>query len=73
MLQQHQTFDRRVAFEDLGRFLGEKEARHDVGHQPHPPAVEIGAALGRVGLIGEAQDRRRVGMIDVFVRQERMQ
>ena len=73
MLQQHQPLDRRIGLEDLGRLLGEREARHDVGHEPHAAAVELGAALGRVGLVGEAQHRRRMGVVDEFVRQEGVQ
>ena len=36
-------------------------------------AVEIGAALGRVGLVGEAQHRGRMRVVDEFVRQEGVQ
>ena len=73
VLQQHQPLDRGIGLEDLGRRLGEQEARHDVGHEPHPPAVEIGAALGRVGLVGEAQHRGRMGVVDEFMRQKGVQ
>ncbi len=73
MLHQHEPFHRGIILEDFGRLLGELEAGHDVGHEPQPTAIEIGAALGRVRLIGQAQDRRRVGVIDIFVRQERVQ
>jgi len=73
VLQQHQPFHCRIVLEDLGCFLGELKARHDVRYGPHPAAIEVGAALGRVGLIGKAQDCRRMRVIDVFVRQERVQ
>ena len=73
VLQEHEPLDRWIALEDLGGLLGELEARHDVGDEPHPAAVEIGAALGRVHLVGQAQDCRRVRVVDVFVRQEGVQ
>ena len=73
VLQEHESLNRRVTLEDLGRFLGELEARHDVGHEPHPPPIEIGTALGGVRLVGNAQDGRRMRVVYIFVRQEGMQ
>ena len=70
VLQQHESLDSGIRLEDLRGFLGEQKAGHDVGHETHPPAVQIRAALRRVGLIGEAQHRRRVSVVDIFVRQE---
>ena len=54
VFQQHQPFDRWIGVEDLGGFFGELKAGHDVGHEPQPAAVKLGAALGGVGLVGEA-------------------
>ena len=73
MLQQHQTLDAGVGLVNLGRLLRQQKARHDVGHDPDPRAVEIGDALGGVGLVGEAQHRRRMRVVDEFVRQKRVQ
>lgn len=43
VLQQHQPLDRRIGFKDLGCRFRQQETRHDVWHQPQPPAVQFGA------------------------------
>ncbi len=73
MLQQHEALDGGIGLEDFRRLFGEQETRHDVGDEPHPLGVEVGAALGCVGLVGEAQHRRRMRVVDVFMRQKRVQ
>ena len=70
MLQQHQPFDRGILLEDLGGRLRQQKPRHDVGDETQPLPVELGAALGGIGLVGDAQHRGRVRVIDKFVRQE---
>ena len=54
-------------------FLGEAEARHEVRHEGEPAAKNFGAFFFAVGLIDHAEHRRRMGVIDEFVRQERVQ
>ena len=73
MLQQHQPLDRGIGLEDFGRRLGQQKARHNVGDEAHPLSVEIGAALGGVGLVGEAQHGGRMRVIDVFMWQKGVQ
>ena len=73
MLEQDQALDPGILFEYFDGFFGELETRHNVGHQPQPAAIEIGATLGGVGLIGNAEDRRRMGMVDKFMRHKGVQ
>ena len=73
VLQQHQPLDGRTGLVNLGRLLGQQKARHDVGHDPDKRPVQIGDALGGVGLVGEAQHRGRMRVVDEFVRQKRVQ
>ena len=73
VFQQHEPFDRRPGLVNLGRLLGQQKPRHDVRHDPDARTVQIGDAFGGVGLIGEAQHCSRVRMVDVFVRQKRVQ
>jgi len=56
-----------------GRRLGEQEAGHDEGHDPDAGPIKIGDLLGCVGLVGQAQHRRRMGVVDEFVRQKGVQ
>ncbi len=73
VLQQHQALDIWVFLEHLGGFFGELKPGHDVGHEPQPARIKLGATFGGVGLVGEAQHRGRMGMIDKFVRQKGVQ
>ena len=54
------------------RRFGERKARHDIGHDGGAAAIDLGGARGAVGLVGQRQDRPGVGVVDEFVRQERM-
>ncbi len=73
VLYEHQPFDRGIGLVDLGGFLGEREARHDVGHDAETLAINLGAERFGVGLIGDAQHRGRMGVVDIFLRQESVQ
>ena len=73
VLVQDQPLDRAVALERVGRGLGEREARHDVGHVAEPLAVDLFAQLLALRLVGEAQHGGRVCVIDEGVRQEGVQ
>ena len=58
---------------NLGAFQGQRETRHDIGHQRHARPEDIGADGVAVGLVGQRQHRVGVGVIDEFVRQEGVQ
>ena len=73
VLHQDQAFDRWVRVEHLRRGLGEAEARHHVGHIADARAKNLAAQRFAVGLVGERKHRRRMGVIDEFVRNERVQ
>ena len=74
VLQHHHALDIRVLVEDLLGLLGQPEARHDVGHQRHPVAVEFAQDLRAViRLVGQREHRVGMGMVDELVRQEGMQ
>ena len=70
VLVEDQALDGRVAVENVGGRLGEIEARLDVGHEPHLGAEDLAAQLFAVVLVDDRQDRRRMGVVDEFVRQE---
>jgi hypothetical protein len=73
VLYEHQPLDIGLRLEQFGGCLGQQKARHDVGHDADLRPVEVGAALGRIGLIGEAQHRNRMCVVDEFMRQKGMQ
>ena len=73
MLPKNEAFACRCALKDLDRLLGEAEARHEVGHEGEPPAENLGAARFAVRLIDDAEHRGGMGVIDEFVRQQRVQ
>ena len=73
MLAENEAFARGRALENLDRLLGEAEARHEVGHEGEPAAENLGAARFVVRLVDHAEHRGGVGVVDEFVRQERMQ
>ena len=59
--------------ENIDRLLGQAETRHDVRHEGEPAAENFRAFLFAVGLIDDAEHGGGVGVIDEFVRQERVQ
>ena len=73
VLVEDQPFHAGPGVVDLGRQLGEAEAGDRVGHEPHGAVVDLGHQLLAVGLIHQAQDGRRVGMVDELVREEGVQ
>ena len=73
VLVQDQPLDRAVALEGVGRGLGERETRHDVGHVAEPLAVDLFAQLFALRLVGEAKHGGRMGVIHEGVRQKRVQ
>ena len=73
VLEQDQPFDRGVGVVRRSARLGEREAGHDVGDDAGPPAERLGAQRRTVGLVGQCQDRIRVGMEDVSVGEEGME
>ena len=58
---------------ELGAQPREVEARHDVGNDDHLVAVDLADALLAVGGVGDGQHRVGVRVIDVLVRQDRVQ
>ena len=73
MLQQHEPFGCGISVVDFGRLLGQQKSRHDVRHDPDTRPVQVGDALSGIGLVGEAQHRRRMRVVDIFVRQKGVQ
>ena len=73
VLQQHQPSDFGVALEHLCRRFGEIEPGHDVGHDADGVVEQVAAQGLAVRLIGEAEHRGRVGVVDELMRQERVQ
>ena len=61
------------ALVEIGAGLGQGEARHHIGHQHHPLAVDLAADRFGIGLIRQGQQGRGMGVIDEGVRQEGMQ
>ena len=58
---------------EIGAGLGQGEAGHHVGHQHHPLAKHLATDLGGIGLVGQGQQRRGMGVIHEGVGQEGMQ
>ena len=73
VLQQDQPFDVGIRPRDFVGFLGEREARHDVGHQCGALAVDVGRQRLAVGLVGQRQHGVGMGVVDELVRQEGVQ
>ena len=73
MVEQHQAVGvRRLAPGGVSG-LGQREARHDVGHQRHARPIDLAAQRFAVALVAEGEDRVGVGVEDVLVRQEGVQ
>src|SRR4030095_15392624 len=68
-----QPFDGRVFLEDIGCFVRERKARHDVGHKAKAVIEGLLAQGFAVWLVDQAEDRSRMCMVDEFVRQESVQ
>ena len=49
------------------------ESGHQIRHETEPSIVDFAANRGAVRLIGEAEHRGRMGVIDEFLRQEGVQ
>ena len=73
VLPKNEAFACECALKDLDRLLGEAEARHEVGHEGQPAAENLDAARFAVRLVDHAEHRGGMGVIDEFVRQERVQ
>ena len=73
VFEEDQPLDRRIAGMGGGAGPGELETRHDVGDQPHRPAIDFAANLLTVRLVGQREHCIRMGVIDEFVRQEGVQ
>ena len=73
VLVQDQALNRRLGVVNFRGGLGEKKSRHDVGNDARTPVVEFRADRLAVRLIGDAQDRTGMGVIDEFVREECVQ
>ena len=73
MLDEDQAFDGWIGFKYLGRSLGQAKTRHQIWHVANARAKNLAAQRLPVGLIGERKHRRRMGVVDEFVRDERVQ
>ena len=73
VLVQDQPFHAGLRVVHVGRRLGEREARHDVGHGAGAAAIDLRADGFAVRLVDQAQNRAGVGVVDEFVRQEGVQ
>ena len=57
----------------IGHGFGEDEPRHDVRHHQHPIAEHLPHALGSSGIVRQRNHGIRVGVINEFERQNRVQ
>ena len=73
VVQQDHSPAIRRGLEQFGGFPGEREARHDVGHEHDLPAEDLAAERGAVRLVGQRQHGVGVSVVDIAVRQEGVQ
>ncbi len=73
MLKEHQAFDVAMAIEYLRHAPGQRETGNRVWDVCHSAAVYVACNALAIGLIGQREHGSRMGMVDKFVRQERMQ
>ena len=73
MLAENEPVPRVLPFKDFDRLSGEAEARHEIRYEGEPAAKNFGAFFFAVRLIDHTEHRRRMGVIDEFVRQKRVQ
>ncbi len=73
VLVEDQALDFWVSLEHVGRFLGEAEARHEIGHEAEPAVIDLVAQALRVRLVDQAQHRGGVAVVDEFRRHEGVQ
>src|SRR5205823_7674978 len=70
MLEQYESFDISVAVENIGDALRQRKTGNGVRHVCNSGAEYVTRYALAVRLIGQCQYRRRMRVIDVFVRQE---
>ena len=63
----------RIVLVDFRGLACEGEARHHVRHDAKAILINLAAEFLAIRLIGEAQHRSRMGVVDIFVRQEGVQ
>ena len=63
----------RVLIEDLGRRLGEPEARREIRHDAHAPLIDLARQRLAVRLIDQREHGRGMGMIDELMGHEGVQ
>ena len=73
VLAQDESLDARVCLIDLGRRLGQIEPRLHIIHQGHPVPIDLPQQRLVRGLVGERQDRSRMGVVHELVGQECVQ
>ena len=73
VLVQDQAFDVGALLEHFRRGLSEAEARRDVANDAHAPVIDFAGKRLAVGLIDDREHRRGMGVVDEFMRQERVQ
>ena len=73
VLEEHHPVRVRLALEHLGGQLRQPEPGHHVWHHHHSIAEGLADQPGAIRLVGERQDRIRVGVVDEGVRQEGVQ
>ena len=70
VLQQHETFDFAVFVENIGDAFRQGKTRNGVWHVCNTAAEHVARDALAVRLVGQREHRGRMGMIDIFVRQE---
>ncbi len=73
VLQEHEAFDIAVLVEHVGDALGKRETRNRIRHIGDAPAEYFARNLLAVRLVGQREHCGRMGVVDEFVRQERVQ
>ena len=73
VIDQQQPFAIRVRLPYLGGLLGQPKAGHQIGDKRQPVPENLSGNSGHVWQIGQRQKWRRMGMIDVFMRQPGVQ
>ena len=73
VLDEDQAFDGWIGIEYRRRSLGQSKTRHQVWHVADARAKNLAAQRFAVGLIGERKHCGGMGVVDEFVRDERVQ
>ena len=73
VIDQQKSFAIRVCLPYLGGLLGQPKAGHQIGDKRQPVPKNLAGDGGHIGQVGQRQKRRRMGMVNVFMRQPGVQ